>query len=201
MSKPCLCPPCSSSLQQTRALRQFQQRALRDSSVDARAVQTPTPSRGGLGPYPFRPEWHGSPQPDRSARVLPDAWHRMVGTFAETAGPMAERLVAALAASGGDVRGRQAAAVMVTGGVPGDDLAGFWFEPHVDLRVDGHHDPVPALARLLALHRAHNEMRRVASLQGSDRLEVLLPLLAAHPNDPHLARAVGTARQEAWSRR
>ena len=50
--------------------------------------------------------------------VLPDAWHRMVGTYAETDGPMAERLVAALTASGGDARGRQAAAVMVTGGVP-----------------------------------------------------------------------------------
>lgn len=129
--------------------------------------------------------------------ALPDAWHRMVAAYAETAGPMAERLVAALAASGGDVRGRQAAAVMVTGGTPGDDLAGFWFEPHVDLRVDGHHDPVPALARLLSLHRAHNEMRRVANLHAPDRLEVLRPLLAAHPDDPQLTRAANAAQQDA----
>lgn len=69
--------------------------------------------------------------------------------------PLPERLLAALAAgdrAGGDRRGRQSAALLMVsdagGYTPGDDLA-------YDLRVDDHPDPVPELARLLALHHVH----------------------------------------------
>jgi uncharacterized Ntn-hydrolase superfamily protein len=64
---------------------------------------------------------------------------------------LARRLLAALAAgdrAGGDRRGRQSAAVLVVA-----DGAGYGFDDvAVDLRVDDHPDPVPELARLLAIH-------------------------------------------------
>jgi uncharacterized Ntn-hydrolase superfamily protein len=126
----------------------------------------------------------------------PDAWERMHAAFVDASGPLAERLVAALAASGGDSRGQQGAAVLVTGARPGDELAGYAAEPHVDLRVDDHRDPVGELARLLALHRAHNEMR-LALNGGPDELErVVAPLVDRHPGDPLLTRALQRARRQ-----
>ena len=58
-------------------------------------------------------------------------------------------------------------------------------------------DPVGALAVLLQLHRAHNEMRRVADLAPADQLAVLEAQLAAHRGDPHLgaSRAGGPPSQ------
>jgi uncharacterized Ntn-hydrolase superfamily protein len=73
-------------------------------------------------------------------------------TFEATAGPLAERLLAALAAgdaAGGDRRGRQSACVLVRrmgGGYGGDN------DRMLDLRVDDHSDPVSELQRLYALH-------------------------------------------------
>jgi uncharacterized Ntn-hydrolase superfamily protein len=67
---------------------------------------------------------------------------------------LAERLLAVLVAgdlAGGDRRGRQSAALLVAtpgAGYGGDDT-------EVDLRVDDHDQPVPELARLLALHRLY----------------------------------------------
>lgn len=117
---------------------------------------------------------------------LPDACQRMIGAFQTTEAPLAERLVAALAASGGDARGRQSAAVIVTG--PGL-LRGDADEPHVDLRVDDHRDPVEELARLLSLHRAHCRMRRLLEhAPPVDEAEVT-NLLTLHPEDPFLRRA------------
>jgi uncharacterized Ntn-hydrolase superfamily protein len=73
-------------------------------------------------------------------------------SFERTVGPLAERLLAALAAgdaAGGDRRGRQSACVIVRrmgGGYGGDnDLA-------IDLRIDDHTDPVSELQRLYSLH-------------------------------------------------
>jgi uncharacterized Ntn-hydrolase superfamily protein len=73
-------------------------------------------------------------------------------TFEGTPGPLAERLLAALAAgedAGGDSRGRQSAALLVVsrgGGYGGlSDVA-------VDLRVDDHPEPIMELARLYGLH-------------------------------------------------
>jgi uncharacterized Ntn-hydrolase superfamily protein len=73
---------------------------------------------------------------------------------AAPAGPLAERLVTALAAAqaaGGDRRGRQAAALLVTGrgaGYGGADVI-------VDLRVDDHPEPVTELQRLYGLHQLY----------------------------------------------
>ena len=83
----------------------------------------------------------------RVIAVMEQAW---LGS--DPAGPLARRLLAALAAgdaAGGDKRGRQSAALLVAGDeggyLDGDDLI-------VDLRVDDHQAPIPELARLLDLH-------------------------------------------------
>lgn len=119
--------------------------------------------------------------------ALSDASQRMIDGYLNNSGPLAERLVGALAASGGDARGHQAAAVVVTGTTP---LRGYPDEPHVDLRVDDHRDPVAELQRLLALHRAHCRMRTIGELDEEERLPTLEALLEAHPGDPHLERAL-----------
>lgn len=74
-------------------------------------------------------------------------------TFQETTGPLAERLVAALAAgdaAGGDKRGRQSAALLV---VRQEGGYGGFNDRYLDLRVDDHAHPVEELRRLLGLHR------------------------------------------------
>jgi len=75
----------------------------------------------------------------------------MAKAFEETKGPLAWRLMAALEAgdqAGGDKRGKQSAALLVVrakGGPGGlNDRA-------IDYRVDDHKDPVPELARILAI--------------------------------------------------
>lgn len=79
----------------------------------------------------------------------------LAGTFAASSGPLAERLLDALAAgedAGGDRRGRQSAALLVVrreGGYGGmSDVA-------VDLRVDDHPEPIEELARLYCLHELY----------------------------------------------
>lgn len=72
---------------------------------------------------------------------------------ADTAGELAERLVAALDAgqrAGGDRRGRQSAALYVARA--GGSYGGVG-DRYIDLRVDDHPDPIQELSRLLRLHR------------------------------------------------
>lgn len=79
----------------------------------------------------------------------------MCAAFESAAGPLADRLVAALQsgdAAGGDRRGRQSAGVLVvspSGGYGGTT------DVVVDLRVDDHPDPCTELARLLGLHHLY----------------------------------------------
>ena len=81
----------------------------------------------------------------------PEVVDAMAKAFEESKGPLAWRLMAALDAgdkAGGDKRGKQSAALYVVrakGGYGGlnDRL--------IDYRVDDHKDPVPELARILAL--------------------------------------------------
>ncbi len=88
-------------------------------------------------------------------------------TFELTAGPLVERMLAALAAgdaAGGDRRGRQSACVVMRehgGGYGGDN------EYAIDLRVDDHPSPIEELQRLYAVHDL---------LFGSTPAEQLLPL-------------------------
>jgi uncharacterized Ntn-hydrolase superfamily protein len=77
----------------------------------------------------------------------------LADTFEESRGPLAERLLAALAAgqaAGGDSRGQQSAALLVVerdGGYAGlsDTL--------VDLRIDDHERPIEELQRLYEAHQ------------------------------------------------
>ncbi|MBI3409330.1 MAG: DUF1028 domain-containing protein [Planctomycetes bacterium] len=75
----------------------------------------------------------------------------MAKAFEEAKGPLAWKLMAALEAgdkAGGDKRGKQSAAILVVrekGGPNGQN------DRAIDLRVDEHKDPIPELARILAL--------------------------------------------------
>ena len=73
-------------------------------------------------------------------------------TFEASSGPLAERLIGALAAgedAGGDSRGRQSAALLV---VSPESGYGGLSDTAVDLRVDDHPEPIEELARLYRLH-------------------------------------------------
>lgn len=84
----------------------------------------------------------------------------MLRAFEAAEGPLAERLVAALAAAegeGGDLRGRQSASLLV---VRTAGTGRLWEDRLVDLRVDDAPDPVGELSRLLQVHRAYEHMDR-----------------------------------------
>lgn len=78
-------------------------------------------------------------------------------TFEATSGPLAGRLIAALAAgqaAGGDSRGMQSAAILVVrehGGYNGFN------DRYMDLRVDDHPSPIEELRRLMGLHQLYLE--------------------------------------------
>lgn len=84
----------------------------------------------------------------------PEVLVAMESAFSKTRGPLAERLLAALAAgerAGGDSRGRQSAALLVV--QKGQGYAGLTDRKH-DLRVDDHARPVEELMRLYRLQLA-----------------------------------------------
>jgi uncharacterized Ntn-hydrolase superfamily protein len=75
----------------------------------------------------------------------------MARAFEEAKGPLAWKLMAALDAgdkAGGDTRGKQSAALLVVRAKGGPNGIG---DRYLDFRVDDHKDPVPELARILAL--------------------------------------------------
>ncbi len=87
--------------------------------------------------------------------TVPEA---MAKAFEKTSGPLAERMVAALAAAqaeGGDIRGRQSAAILV---VRAESTGQSWNDRLVDLRVEDHPEPVRELQRLLKMHRGYEQM-------------------------------------------
>ena len=87
--------------------------------------------------------------------TVPEA---MAAAFENTRGPLAERMVAALAAAereGGDIRGRQSAAILVVRAEPTGEP---WNDKLVDLRVEDHPEPILELKRLLNLHRGYEQM-------------------------------------------
>ncbi len=87
--------------------------------------------------------------------TVPDA---MAKAFEKASGPLAERMVAALAAAqaeGGDIRGRQSAAILV---VSAESTGQPWNDRLVDLRVEDHPEPVKELERLLQMHRGYEQM-------------------------------------------
>jgi uncharacterized Ntn-hydrolase superfamily protein len=88
----------------------------------------------------------------------PAVWHAAADRFAETEGPLAERLLAALDAAqeaGGDFRGRESATLVVVSGNPGDEP----WERAFDLRVDNHPEPLGELRRLYGIAAAYRRRR------------------------------------------
>jgi uncharacterized Ntn-hydrolase superfamily protein len=83
--------------------------------------------------------------------VGPNVVDDMAKAFEETKGSLAWRLMAALEAgdkAGGDKRGKQSAAILVVRDKKGPNGIG---DRYLDFRVDDHQEPVPELARILAL--------------------------------------------------
>jgi uncharacterized Ntn-hydrolase superfamily protein len=129
-------------------------------------------------------------------------WQALLPAFEAAAGPLAERLLAALEAAeaaGGDIRGRQSAAILVVGGERSDRP---WEGVRVDLRVEDDPDPLPELRRLLAVHRAYEKLGEVLELRDgpTDALERALADLAEVADvlgdnpEPTVWRAVFLAR-------
>ena len=82
-------------------------------------------------------------------------WDAMASAFRSTKGPLAERMLAALAAAeaeGGDIRGQQSAAMLVVAGTP---TGRPWEDRIIDLRVEDSPEPVVELGRLLRIRRAY----------------------------------------------
>jgi len=92
----------------------------------------------------------------------------MAGTFEQSRGDLASRLVEALAAgqkAGGDRRGRQSAALLVVrekGGYGGFN------DRYIDLRVDDHPTPIKELKRLLQLYQMYFFKSKSDELQKID---------------------------------
>jgi uncharacterized Ntn-hydrolase superfamily protein len=132
----------------------------------------------------------------------PDVVEAMERAFLETAGPLADRLLAALAAgddAGGDSRGRQSAALLVV-----SPRAGYGGESDVkvDLRVDDHAAPVSELRRLLGLHEllfGRTDPADLLRLDGELLDEVRRALAAVgHPPADDTAASVTAALRD-WA--
>lgn len=115
----------------------------------------------------------------------PEVWTAMVERFQESSGPLAGRLVGALAAAeeaGGDIRGRRSATVTV---VRAERTGRPWRDRVVDLRVDEADDPVAHLARLLALNERYHAMVKAFELALDGRPErAAAEADAVPPEDP-----------------
>ncbi len=97
-------------------------------------------------------------------------WDAMAEAFERAAGPLAERMLAALDAAeaeGGDIRGKQSAALLVVAGIPSGRP---WEDRLIDLRVEDHPEPLIELRRLLQLKRAYQSLRDAdLALQRGDK--------------------------------
>jgi uncharacterized Ntn-hydrolase superfamily protein len=112
--------------------------------------------------------------------------------FENTAGPLVDRLMAALEAAqaaGGDRRGQQSAALVVErpGGIPGSREG---IDRIVDLRVDDHEEPIRELRRLLDIHTRWRLMMDTYGLyerrEWGAAIAAAESALARFPGDPLL---------------
>lgn len=106
--------------------------------------------------------------------ACPDIWPAMARAYRETAGDLAERLMAAMEAGqavGGDIRGKQSAAILIVKPVSTDRP---WADTVMELRVEDHTEPIHELRRLVHLHRAYQRMNRGDELLGTEKVEEAL---------------------------
>lgn len=133
----------------------------------------------------------------------------MAEEFQRYSGPLADRLMAALAAgqaAGGDARGKQAAALLVV-----RDKGGFLglSDRYIDLRVDDHTYPINELSRLLEIQRTMHLCVDSARLAGEGHIEEAIEAIerarARHPQDVNvlyfLARTYSIAGRRDDARR
>jgi len=113
----------------------------------------------------------------------------MAETFEGTAGPLAERLLAALQAAqkaGGDKRGQQSAAILVVQAKAG---YGGISDKLVDLRVDDHHHPIDELERLYELHQLYfgqpQEAVELADAETIESVQQMLSTLGYYDGEAH----------------
>jgi len=103
--------------------------------------------------------------------ATPDVWPAMARAYRESAGDLAERMLAALdagQAAGGDIRGRQSAAILI---VKPESTGRPWADTVMTLRVEDHARPIQELRRLVKLHRAYQYMNRGDDLLGEGETE------------------------------
>jgi uncharacterized Ntn-hydrolase superfamily protein len=116
----------------------------------------------------------------------------MEEAYLAAAGPLEERLVAALEAgqaAGGDSRGQQSAAVVVERiGAAAESREGV--DRVCDLRVDDHPEPIVELRRLLGIHVVWNALRRATAFHAPGRYAegaaLVRRTIADHGEDPAL---------------
>ena len=95
----------------------------------------------------------------------------MERAFLETAGSLAERLVASLEAgqaAGGDSRGQQSAAIVVER-VGGSQQSREGIDRVCELRIEDHPEPIAELRRLLGIHLVWDAVRRASLFHAPGR--------------------------------
>jgi uncharacterized Ntn-hydrolase superfamily protein len=119
----------------------------------------------------------------------PEVTAEMARAFRETAGTLAERLVASLEAgqaAGGDRRGQQSAAVVVER-VGARDESREGVDRVTDLRVDDHAEPIAELRRLLGIHLRWQVLSRASAHHRpgayAEGVRILAEGLARHGED------------------
>lgn len=111
-------------------------------------------------------------------------WPAMARAFEDSAGPLPERLIAALDAAqaeGGDIRGKQSAALLVVSGKASSEP---WKGILVDLRVEDHPEPLHELRRLLQVQRAYEYMNQGDDLLSQGKVD---EAFEAYKEGAHLA--------------
>ena len=113
----------------------------------------------------------------------------MERAFLETAGSLAERLVASLEAgqaAGGDSRGQQSAAIVVER-VGGSQQSREGIDRVCELRIEDHPEPIAELRRLLGIHLVWDAVRRASIFHAPGRYgegaALLREALAARGDD------------------
>lgn len=132
----------------------------------------------------------------------PEVVDAMAETFEASTGPLADRLLGALAAgqdAGGDSRGQQSAALLVV--KPAGGYAGF-NDRYVDLRVDDHPTPIVELRRVLDIHKLYFFETRpedVLTVQGEVQARLQAVLRSAGYDVDEAFEYDGRVREALWA--
>lgn len=113
-------------------------------------------------------------------------WDAMAVAYEQTPGDLAARMLAALEAAeteGGDIRGRQSAALVVVNAASSGRP---WEDQRLNVRVDDHAEPLVEVRRLLAVHRAFEELSHAQALLRGDGAGNIAAAIARFAQAPDL---------------